>query len=388
MGVSYFLKVTHGGEVKEYPLDQALISIGRSIDNLIVLDDAQSSRRHAEVEWAEGRPRITDLGSSNGTVVNGVKIKPNVPYALKAGDIISVGSYVLTVRALPVVEKTDTRATAGAPPAPYVPAGIRTVTPAKKASLFQGKSLVFIIAGVLIIVAILAALFLTQSGMHDTIIEESMICLIDKHKQVINDIDPEIDRTEQDLFVVGEKLLLLDNVVEPCLDWIEIQKKDVVQEQKRTSWQYTLDQDELDRLKNDQYRVTKLELEVLHVGMPEEEYHQTIEVADVSASGAKGRDWMDIKTELKKQQATLEEKRDVQLEKRNEAISTIKELAGYWVASDVEKINSTTFVVSGEGLGWSDGFSEGKWTFYRDRNDIIPANNNSEALMTLVVPEP
>jgi hypothetical protein len=43
-------------------------------------------------------------------------------------------------------------------------------------------------------------------------------------------------------------------------------------------------------------------------------------------------------------------------------------------------------MLSGEGLGWSDGFTHGKWTYYRDRNEITPVDNSSEALLGILVP--
>ncbi len=385
MSASYFLKVTSGSEVKEYPLDQPVTSIGRSTDNRIMLDDTQASRRHAEVEWAEGKPRITDLGSSNGTLVNGVRIKANVPYPLKAGDAIGIGSYVLAVRSLPVTGETAAHSAARTPAAT---GGTRTVTPAKKTSLFRGKSLVFMIAGLIILVAIGVVALLSSNGMHDAIVDESATCLIDMHVRAIVALDSKLDEIDGELNATEEKLVKLNHVVTPCLEWIEIHRADAMQEQKRTSWQYTLDQEELDRLKNDRYQVTKLELKVLNVGLPEQEINQIIEVVDLSVDGSKGRDWMEIKTELETQQDKLETAWDIQIEKSEEAIATMDELIEYWVTCEVKKINSATFTLSGKGMGWSDRFTDGKWTYYRDRNELVPANSYSETLMTVVIPEP
>lgn len=69
-------------------------TIGRSRACDIVLDDANVSRRHAEV-----RPRgdgwvVVDLGSTNGVAVNGVPIEH--AHALKPGDRIELGTTMLT----------------------------------------------------------------------------------------------------------------------------------------------------------------------------------------------------------------------------------------------------------------------------------------------------
>jgi pSer/pThr/pTyr-binding forkhead associated (FHA) protein len=69
-------------------------TIGRSRDCDIVLDDANVSRRHAEV-----RPRgdgwiVSDLGSTNGVTVNGVRIEQ--AQVLRPGDRVEVGTTTLT----------------------------------------------------------------------------------------------------------------------------------------------------------------------------------------------------------------------------------------------------------------------------------------------------
>ncbi len=70
------MKIRHGTEVSEYPLSSTMISIGREDDNQVVLKDASVSGQHALIGWASGAPRITDLNSTGGTVVNVVAIKP------------------------------------------------------------------------------------------------------------------------------------------------------------------------------------------------------------------------------------------------------------------------------------------------------------------------
>lgn len=69
------------------------ISIGREMDNDIVLDSEGSSRYHSKLEWGEDGWKVRDLGSTNGTKVNGVKI--TAPTLLKEGDKIKIGSQIL-----------------------------------------------------------------------------------------------------------------------------------------------------------------------------------------------------------------------------------------------------------------------------------------------------
>lgn len=71
--------------------------VGRSADNAIVFDDPNVSRRHAEIAPSAGGWVIKDLGSTNGTKVNGVVVSGE--RALRDGDIIAVGSHTIRYEA-------------------------------------------------------------------------------------------------------------------------------------------------------------------------------------------------------------------------------------------------------------------------------------------------
>ena len=76
-----------------YPLEGDIISIGRDASNTIHINDAEISRRHARLQFQGGKYVIEDLGSTNGTHVNGQRI--SAPRVLKAGDIISFGEGIV-----------------------------------------------------------------------------------------------------------------------------------------------------------------------------------------------------------------------------------------------------------------------------------------------------
>ncbi len=68
--------------------------IGRASSNEIPVADERSSRRHAEIFYEEGEWKVRDLGSRNGTFVDGTKL--DQPKKLEAGNQITVGSCRLT----------------------------------------------------------------------------------------------------------------------------------------------------------------------------------------------------------------------------------------------------------------------------------------------------
>ena len=67
-------------------------TLGRSREADIVIDDANVSRKHAEVRPSGGSWTVRDLGSTNGVKVNGRRIDPARPQSLKAGDVIELGT--------------------------------------------------------------------------------------------------------------------------------------------------------------------------------------------------------------------------------------------------------------------------------------------------------
>ena len=78
-----------GDKFTSWPLDGTTITIGRSSKSTIQIADGTVSKDHAEILWADGRPLIRDLGSRNGTRVNGVAVDGGTP--LKIGDRVEIG---------------------------------------------------------------------------------------------------------------------------------------------------------------------------------------------------------------------------------------------------------------------------------------------------------
>lgn len=79
----------HGHRI---PLEPVTV-IGRHPRATIVLDDAFVSSEHAQLSWSDGRWWITDLDSTNGTVLNGRDV--TIPTGLRFGDVVEIGEISL-----------------------------------------------------------------------------------------------------------------------------------------------------------------------------------------------------------------------------------------------------------------------------------------------------
>lgn len=80
--------------LQELAVGQKEVSIGRSPDNGIVIDNPAVSHYHARVFNEEGRLMLEDFGSLNGTFVNGQRVKM---VTLKPGDSVMIGKHTLVV---------------------------------------------------------------------------------------------------------------------------------------------------------------------------------------------------------------------------------------------------------------------------------------------------
>ncbi len=75
------------------PLESTLLTIGRGLNNDIIIEDTRVSRNHAQLRYKSRHFWIADLGSTNGTFVNGERVSEA---DLRDGDVISLGGLELT----------------------------------------------------------------------------------------------------------------------------------------------------------------------------------------------------------------------------------------------------------------------------------------------------
>lgn len=76
-----------------FPLDGDQLTIGRDSTNPVAINDAEVSRKHARLMFQGGKYVLEDLGSTNGTFVNGQRLAG--PVVLKPGDVVSLGEQIV-----------------------------------------------------------------------------------------------------------------------------------------------------------------------------------------------------------------------------------------------------------------------------------------------------
>jgi hypothetical protein len=77
---------------RAFSISKTLLSVGRGLDNDLVIDDPRVSRHHAQVTFRHGHYLLRDLRSTNGTFVNGQSVEAVV---LASGDVVSIGGFEL-----------------------------------------------------------------------------------------------------------------------------------------------------------------------------------------------------------------------------------------------------------------------------------------------------
>jgi predicted component of type VI protein secretion system len=100
-----------------YDLNKDIITVGRDITNDIVINDPEASRHHMRLTRGAGGFTLEDLGSTNGTFINGQRLTGAKP--LNPGDMVGMGETVTL--AYERVSVGAVRAEEPEPASPYVP---------------------------------------------------------------------------------------------------------------------------------------------------------------------------------------------------------------------------------------------------------------------------
>jgi serine phosphatase RsbU (regulator of sigma subunit) len=92
--VGHYLVIVEGATPgRRVGIDAAGVTVGRDPQQTLVFTDPQLSRRHARVLLVNGEPVVEDLGSTNGTFVDGRRL--TAPAKLRPNQVLRIGSQVL-----------------------------------------------------------------------------------------------------------------------------------------------------------------------------------------------------------------------------------------------------------------------------------------------------
>ena len=145
-----------------YSLEGDQIVIGRDSSNGVVINDAEISRRHSRLTFQGGKYVLEDLGSTNGTFVNGQRLAG--PVVLKSGDVVSFGEQiVLMYDALSVDAGATAISSRKSASAPVVPPSAQVMPPPPSYSTplvpaqKNNLTLIFIIVGALVLICVCVA---------------------------------------------------------------------------------------------------------------------------------------------------------------------------------------------------------------------------------------
>ena len=131
-----------------------VITIGQSNQNDVVLADDSVSRTHARLEYRDGGWHVSDLGSTNGTFLNGDRLPPNTAMPLAYGANIRFGAVLSRFRATDGADLDAERARY-APPRPTLPIAER------QAARLRFPLWAFLI--LLLVIAVLVYLFMLRT---------------------------------------------------------------------------------------------------------------------------------------------------------------------------------------------------------------------------------
>ncbi len=151
-----------------FSLEGDQLLIGRDSSSAVAINDAEVSRKHARLTFQGGKYVIEDLGSTNGTFVNGQRLAS--PAVLKSGDVVSLGEQIVlmyeglssdpgetVISARKVARPVPAPAPAPAPAQPqyYAPAAAPAAAGAPAAK--KSNLPIFIGIGVLALICVCAA---------------------------------------------------------------------------------------------------------------------------------------------------------------------------------------------------------------------------------------
>ncbi len=233
---------------------------------------------------------------------------------------------------------------------------------------------------IVIYIALLVSLllpFLTACGQNED--AEIKAESVEAFKTLIDisiaNLDDDLERLDKELFQNKERQLKLQYVVAPAIEWAEDEQA-AMEAKLAGSWVRSLDPAfAAKNFSTDFYQVASVTVRGMDMGGQREEITSEIIVKDLT-NGARG-EWESMLADLKTQETTFDQRRQTFTEQSRQVVSTFDNVIQNYEKWEVTRINETTFQISGPGLGIP---SEGRWVFYRDKGEIVAADEPAKSL--------
>ncbi len=124
------LRVDGPGGTRSYPVSPGTITLGRVPENMVPLAHDQVSRQHAQISWDSRGCSVMDLGSRNGTLLNGTRLAQRQPEPLQNGDCIQIGPFSISLEMAPAAAASPAGAPSAIPlAAPSTPGNVAPAGP-------------------------------------------------------------------------------------------------------------------------------------------------------------------------------------------------------------------------------------------------------------------
>ncbi len=112
---------------KSFEIAKDVLTLGRDVSNDIVINDAEVSRHHSRFTRQGDGYAVEDLGSTNGTFVNGMRLTGS--RALAHSDVVALGETILLGYEMIAAEVASTAEAAAPPPAQVMSRPVSTTAP-------------------------------------------------------------------------------------------------------------------------------------------------------------------------------------------------------------------------------------------------------------------
>src|SRR5262249_15824206 len=103
--MAYLVTLKGPNTGRQYSLEQDAMVLGRQTDSTISLESQPVTRHHAPIGRVDSSFFIEDMGSSNGTYINGARIRERTP--LSENDTLQIGPYLFNLRVPPTPVVAD-----------------------------------------------------------------------------------------------------------------------------------------------------------------------------------------------------------------------------------------------------------------------------------------